>query len=884
MSWMTSWLRRVRYLIFRSAEERELDEEMRLHIEMETRDLVEKGVAPEEARRQARLAFGGVDRYREEVRGARGVLWLDHLRQDLSFALRTLRRSPGFAAGALLVLGLGIGATTTAFGVVDAVLLRPLPYPEPDQLVRVWPAAPETGQDRRTFSVPDFRDWRDRSTSLSGLALYSTLPSPPVMTGRGPAEEIPAAYVTGDFFGVLGVEAMVGRVLRADEDREGTNRVIVFSHGYWQRRFGGDPSIVGQVLTIEGQPFELVGVMPPDFAYPSSDIDAWVLVSTVPQGAIPTEERFVRFMFAVGRMKPGVTVAQADQELDGVAAGLAAEMPATNEQLTAATVEPLHDAVVGEARTSLWLVLGAVGLILVIACANVAGLLLARAGSRQGELAVRMSLGAERGRVVRQLLAEAGVLGVLGGILGLGLAWAATRAVLVFGADLIPRSTEIGLDAGAFAFAAGLTLAATLLFGVIPALRATDGGGREALAASGRGATGRGTVGLRRVLVGAEVAVSVVLLVGAALLVRSFNELQSVDPGFDPRGLATMELTIAQENYPERADYMQFYREIMEGIEGLPGVTAVGSIRRLPFRSGHESTDFAIPGVYEPTSDESLGVELVHVGGDAFTALGIPVLEGRGFTALDDGDAPLRLVANEAFVRTYTPDDPLLGRTVTVYGGDEAEIIGIVGNVRQRGLDVPAEPTLYINQEQNSRIGMGFLARVEAGTDPLQVAAAMRETVVRLDSDQPVREVASMEAVVAESLASSRFLTLLLTAIGILAALLAAVGVYGVIATTVRQRTREMGLRIALGADRADVVGLVVRQGMVPAAVGVAIGLAAALAVSGVMESLLFEIAPLDPWAYGAAALLVGLLGLVACGLPAAWASRLEPARVLREE
>lgn len=882
MGMLTKWTRRLRYLLFRSDEEREVDEEMRLHIDLEARDLIEQGLSPEEARRQARLSFGGVDRYREQVRDARGVLWLDQLRQDLSFAVRTLRRSPGFAAGALLVLALGIGATTAAFGVVDAVLLRPLPYPQPEQLVRVWPASPTTGVERRTFSIPDYRDWRDRSDALTELALYSTLPSPPVMTGQGPAEEIPSAWVSGGFFEVFGVEAFIGRVPRADEDREGANKVIVFSHGYWQRRFGGDPSIVGQTLTLEGEPFELVGVMPPDFAYPSADIDAWLFISNVPQASIPTEERFVRFMFSVGRLAPGVTVAQADQELDGIASGLASELPTTNEQLTAATVEPLHDVIVGDARSSLWLVLGAVGLILVIACANVAGLLLARAGSRRSELALRMSLGAERGRVVRQLLAEAAVLGLGGGLLGLSMAWLGTKAVVLLGGGLIPRSTEIGLSGGAFLFAFLITLAATLLFGLLPALRATDGGARAALAAGGRGATEGTAVGIRRILVGAEVAVSVVLLVGAVLLVRSFSALQAVDPGFQPQGLATMTLTITQDRYPERENYMQFYREIVDGIDALPGVAAVGSVRRLPLRGGGESMGFSIPGVFEPADDEAPATELVHVGGDAFAALGTPVLEGRVFTPQDDANAPLRLVANEAFVRAYSPNDPLLNRTILVNGEDEAEIVGIVGDIHQRDLEEAPEPTLYIHQEQSPRIGMGFVARAEPGVDPLQVAAAMRDVVVGLDSNQPVREVASMEAVVSEALSSSRFLTLLLTVVGGLAALLAAVGVYGVIATVVRQRTREMGLRMALGADRANVVGLVVRQGMVPAILGLVVGLMAALAISGVMESLLFRVAPLDPWAYVAAALLVGLLTFGACGLPAAWASRLEPARVLR--
>jgi predicted permease len=880
---MTKWLRRLAYLVFRTREERDLDEEMRHHVDLEAAELVSRGMDPLEARRRARIVFGGVDRYREEVRGARGVLWMDQVRQDLGFAMRTLRRSPGFAAGALIVLALGIGATTTAFGVANAVLLRPLPYPEPDQLVRVWPAAPELGQDRRTFSVPDFRDWRDRTTTLSPLALYSTLPGPLVLTGRGPAEEIPTAWVAGDFFGVFRVEAQVGRTLRLDEDGEGLNRVMVVSHGYWQRRFGGDPSIVGQTLMIGQEPFQLVGVMPPDFAYPSAEIDAWVFVSIVAQTSIPTERRYVRFMSAVGRMAPGVSVGRADQDLDAIAAALSRELPESNQQLTAATVDPLRDFMVGDARASLWLVLGAVALILFIACANVAGLLLARAGERRGELAVRMSLGADRGRVIRQLLAESAVLGVLGGALGLALAWVGTKLVVSLGGTLIPRSAEIGFDAGAFLFAAALTLGATALFGVLPALQAADDRVGAVLAMGGRGSTPGASTGRRRALVGAEVAVSVVLLVGAALLVRSFNALRAVDPGFDPEGVATMTFTIAQENYPERADYMQFYRTILDRVDALPGVAAVGSIRRLPFRGGGESVGFDIPGVFEPTAEEAPSVELVHVGGRLFEALGVPVLQGRVFTPEDNGDAPFRVVVNEAFVRSYSPDEPLVGRPIRI-GGQEVEVIGIVGDVRQAGLAEPTEPTLYVHQEQNLRIGMGIVARVEPGGDPLRIVGAMRNVVTELDADQPVSEVASMTSVMGESIARPRFLTLLLTAVAGLAALLASVGVYGVIATVVRQRTREVGIRMALGADRGDVVGLVIRQGMVPAALGLAAGIAVAVAASGVMESLLFQIAPLDIWAFTAAAALVASLGLVACGLPAVRASRLEPARVLREE
>ncbi len=856
---------------------------MRLHIELEAEDLIRQGIAPRVARRRALLAFGGVDRHREAVREARGVLWLDQLRQDVEFAFRSFRRSPGFAIGAVLLLGVGIGATTTAFSVVNAVVLKPLPYPAPEELVRVWPAAPETGALRRTFSVPDFRDWRDGSRALDQLALYSDLPGAPVLTGYGEPEEVPSVYVSGEFFDVFGVEAALGRTLAPRDDVEGFNRVVVVSHDYWTRRFGGDPAVVGRTLTIDEQPFELVGVMPPEFAYPNASADMWVLISTIPQESIPTERRFVRFLFAVGRLAPGATIEQADEELDALATGLAERLPDTNRQLTAATVDPLLDVMVGNARRSLWLSLVSVGLILLITCANVAGLLLARVGERRAELAVRISLGAGRGRVVRQLMTESSVIGLLGGGVGLLVAAAGSTAVVRLATGLLPRATEIGLDGTGFALAVVLAVATTLAVGTVPALRgAGDGSGARALTGA-RGPLSRRSSSVRRALVGAEVALSVVVLVGASLLVRSFAQLQSVDPGFDTDGVATMTMTISGERYPDRETYMQFYRAIMERIERMPEVEAVGSLRQIPFRGAGESVDFSIPGVYEPDPAEARSSQYIHVGGEAFAALGVPVLRGRSFDVRDGPDGPPRLVVNEAFQRRFAPDTPLVGRTVTL-GSGEAEIIGVVGDIHQRSLDTPPDATIYVHQEQEPRIGMGFVARVAPGIDPTEAAGAMRRIVAGIDGDQPVTEVASMRAVLGDTLVRPRMLTSLIAGVGLLAAVLAAVGLYGVIATLVRQQRREVGLRMALGADRPRVVRHVVHEGMAPAFAGIAIGLVAAASLVRAVEPLLFGIDPYDPMAFVAAAAIVTLFALAACAAPAARASRLEPARVLRED
>lgn len=882
MGWVDRWLRRLRYWVKRSDEERAVDEEMRFHVDMEARALVDGGMDPDEARRQARVRFGGVERYREEVRHARGTRWLEDLASDVRFAFRSFRRVPVFTSFTLLVLALGIGATTAVVSVSYGVLARPLPYPEPDRLVRVWAAIPTRGVEMASLSAPDIRDWQERATSFSHLAGFTTLPSAVTLTGQGPAEEIATAWIVGDYFGVMGTPALLGRTLRPDEFG-GADRVIVFSHDYWVRRFGGDPSIVGRTLTIDHQPYEVVGVMPPHFRAPTPEVDAWVHLSVVPQNSIPHELRFVRFLQGVARLAPGVEPVRAQDELSAIATSLAQAYPDENAERTAATVTPLHEVVVGDVRPALVVMAVAVGLLLVMACATVAGLLLARAADRRNELAVRLSLGAGRGRVLRQLLAEGLVLGGIGGVAGLAVAWAGVGALARSGTDLLPRSAELGLDPWMLLFALGATAATVLVSALAPARLLRSDDLESSLRSADRAGRSGAGVRLRRALVAGEVAVAVLLGVGAALLARSLAQLERVDLGFDPENAVAMVMTIAQEKYPTRVEYLGLYRAITERVEAIPGVEAVGSVRRLPTRGGGETQPFTVPGLYEPGPGDEPNVEVVHVGGDVFGALGTDVIAGRVFDERDHAEAPFRVVVNRTFVARYLDGAEAVGRPVR-FGDLEAEIVGVVDDVRHGDPSVPAEPVAYVHQEQNPRIAMAYVVRVRAGTPIAPVMAAMRARVAELDGEQPISDLLPLEAAVGDALARPRALTLLLGGFAVVAAVLAALGVYGVIATLVRARTRELGLRMALGAREGDVASMVVRQGMLPALAGVALGLAGALGLVRLLEGLLYGVTPFDAWAFLAGGGSLFVLALLACLAPARRAGRLQPAAVLRSE
>lgn len=886
MRWTERLARRIRVLFRKGEVEHDLDEELRLHVDMEADELVRRGMVPERARREALRRFGGVERTKERVRDERGGRLLEDLLQDLRFGARSLRKSPGFSLSALLVLALGIGSATALFGVVDAVLLEPLPYPQPDRLVRVWPASPSRGQDRTAFSYPDGRDWRERAQTLDGLAVYSTAAANYVYLGGDAPMELATEWVGGDFFRVLGVAPASGRTLRP-EDEDEDRMVAVLAWGTWQRLFAGDPSLVGRTIELDHRSFEVVGVMPEGFSYPEgTSVDVWVPITVIPQDDIPTRLRQVRFLSGMGRLAPGATLESARAELSGIAASLEATYPDANAGVDAASIEPLSDSVVGDVRTALWVALGAVGFILLLACANVANLLLARGTARTREVALRMSLGAPAGRIVRQLLTESLLLALSGGAVGLVLAWAATGGMARWSAGLLPRAAGIGLDATVVGASVFVTLVAATLAGVLPALRAADVSPADDLRDGSRGnAAGLRGVRLRRGLVAAEVALAVLLLTGAGLLVRSLGALGRVDAGFATEGRIAMTLTISDQSHPERAEWMGMYHQILERLRANPSVTAAGAIRYLPFRGSGEALPVRVPGLYEPTRENQQYAQLFQASEGVFEALGIRVLRGRSFGPQDGPGDPFVAVVNEAFQRDYFQGRDPLGERFVVPGlrGDTpVEVVGVVADVRHRGLDEAPHPSLYVRNDQNPRIQMSYV--VHAAGDPLALAGDMRRIVREIDPDQPISEILPLTELTSENLARPRFFTALLGAFAMMALVLAALGIYGVLAYVVRGRAREMGLRLALGASGDRVAFRVLLQGMAPVGIGLAAGLLGAGALSRFLASLLFDVQPLDAVTYVGVALVLGGVAAVACLVPAWSAGRVDPMVSLRSE
>lgn len=886
MRWTDRLGRRLR-MIFRKREvERDLEDELRLHVEMEAEELERAGMDPTRARREALRRFGGVERTKERVRDERGGRLVEDFLQDLRYGARSLRKSPGFSLSALLVLALGIGSATALFGVVDAVLLEPLPYPQSERLVRVWPASPTRGLDRTAFSYPDARDWRERAGTLDGMAYYTTSPGDYVYLGGDAPMELSTEWVGGDFFRVLGVAPAAGRTLTPD-DEEDHRMVAVLGWGAWQRLFGGDPSVVGRTLELDHRSFEVAGVMPQGFSYPEGeDVDLWVPITVIPQDDIPTELRQVRFLSAVARLAPATTIATARSELGTVARNLEETYADANAGITAATVDPLRDAVVGDVRSALWIALAAVGFILLLACANVANLLLARGTARTREVALRMSLGAPAGRVVRQLLTESLLLAVAGGALGLAIAWGATTVLAQRSAGLLPRAENIGLDATVVTASFVVTLVAALLAGVLPALRATDVAPADDLREAGRGQAGglRG-VRLRRGLVTAEVALAVLLLTGAGLLVRSLGALGRVDAGFETGDRIAMTLTISDQKHPEREAWMGMYHQILERLQANPSVTDAGAIRYLPFRGAGEPLPIQVPGVYEPAREDQRYAQLFQVSDHAFDALGVHLLRGRSFGPTDGPGDPFVAVVNEAFQREFFQGRDPLGEHFVVpglQGRTQVEVIGVVADVHHRSLDEAPHPSVYVHNDQNPRIQMSYVAHTTG--DPLALAGEMRRIVREIDPEQPISEILPLTELTSENLARPRFFAALLGGFAAMALLLAALGVYGVLAYVVRGRAREMGLRMALGASTGTVTGRVLAQGMLPVLVGLALGLGGAAVLSRFLGSLLFGVQPLDATTYVAVAILLGGVAVLACLVPAWSAGRADPMVSLRSE
>ncbi|HYH79786.1 MAG TPA: ABC transporter permease [Longimicrobium sp.] len=802
--------------------------------------------------------------------------------QDVRYAARALRRSPGFTLVAVLTLGLGIGLNTAIFSVVNGVLLRPLPYRDPGALVRLHHVHPEEAPDGGVFSPQDFDDLKAGARGFQSLAsyLYDAGDAGLSLTSGGEPEIVAGVFVSPEFFSVLGVSAARGRTLRPEENVPGADRSVVLSDAFWRARFNADPGVVGRSVTLDAKPFTVVGVMPPRFAFPAREVQAWVPVSLIGEDDIP-RERGLRWLDVVGRLAPGTTPEAAAGSANAVLSRLATEHPGSNEGWSRARLETLRNSVVGPVRPALLVLLGTVMMVLLVACANLANLLLARASARERELAVRTALGAGRGRLVRQMLTESVVLALAGGGVGLVLARLGVPALLAVSAGTIPRAGEVGLDARVAAFALLLSLLTVVLFGLVPAVRAARGVTAETLRDGGRGGTARRGGHIRDALVLGQSAVAMVLLVGAGLLINSFWRLVTVDPGFRPEKVlaATFSIPIRYDTPAKMAAYRD---EVLRRVGEIPGVAAVGAAKTQPLRGGGEPMEFTIPGrsgeaaVLKPKS----GVFVVSPG--YFDALGIPLVRGRVFTARDDvRGAPLVVVVNQAAARRYWPGADPVGQTVRVRA-TPITVAGVVGDVRNDGLAASADPAVYLPFGMAPRASTQLFVRTSG--DPGAAASAVRGAIRAADPLQPIAAIRPLRSAMAETVAQPRFFTLVLGLFGGLAVLLAALGLYGVVAYSVTRRTGEIGIRMALGARARDVVGMVVRRAAVPTLAGIALGAAAAWMLSRLMASMLFQVRPTDPATFAAAALLLAGVGLLASWLPARRAARIEPSSALRVE
>lgn len=883
----------ARALLRRGASEAEMDEELRFHVEMETEKNRRAGMDPAEARRQALIAFGAMEAHREELRTGRRAGWLEDAALDLRYAGRTLLRSPGFTLVAVLTIALGVGASTAIFSVVDSVLLRPLPYPEPDRLVQLthaWDGEPE-GE----LSPAEYFDYRERLESFSRMGVYAT--GPVNVTGGEVPERLEAGYLSAGTFPTLGVAPALGRTFSPAEDAPGGDAVAVLSHGLWTRRFGAARDVIGTRIVLGGSPVTVIGVMPPEFRLPTDLAAGEAAEIYVPLGidraTIPN--RGSHFLNGVARLRPGVSVEAGAREVAAMAAAFVREFPDEYpEQMQfSATAQPLAHAVLGDVRPVMWVLAGAVGFVLLIACANVASLLLARADRRQRELSVRAALGAGRGRLVRQLFLESLVLALVGGAAGLLLAVGATEALPLLHPPSLPRLHDVRVDPGVLVFALGASLASALLFGLAPALHSARAGIHATLKEGGRGQTaGSARHRFRSVLVAAEIALAVVLLLGAGLLMRSLLALYRVDPGFRTEHVLTMGLSLPAGDYPGADEVVPFYRELTGRIEALPGVRAVGAVTNLPLTGTLGDLNFQIEGREVPEGGVSPRADWQVVTPGYFDAVGMRLLRGRGIEPRDDREAPGAAVINQALAEQYWPGEDPIGERLLLGGGAGpgwVTVVGVVGDVRHAALSEPPRPEYYLPHAQFRFWNGGEHVRsmtITARTrgEPMELAAAIRREIRALDPNLPISEVRTLEQVRAESVAQPRFLSVVLGAFAAVALLLAVVGIYGTLAYLVSQRTHEIGIRMALGAHTAEITRMVVGRGVAVGAAGVAVGLAGALALTRVLAHLLFGVTTTDPVTYVVVPVVLIAAALLASYLPARRAARVDPMVALRAE
>jgi putative ABC transport system permease protein len=883
MRWLRSISNRVHRLLHRDAVERELDQEMRFHLDREIAERIAAGVPPEEARRGALLEFGGVEQFKEECRDERCVGLVETVLQDLRFALRILRKNPGFAFFTVAVLAAGIAASTAIFSIADSVLMRPLPYADENHLAMVWEDGSSYGFPRNTPAPGNFSDWKSRNDVFEDMAAISN-GGAFNLTGAGDPEEFQGKNVTANLFSVLGVQPALGRTFRAEDDIPGAASVVILSHGLWLRSFGGDARIIGKEIWLSSKKFTVVGVMPREFQFPDRMAQLWIPEQFTQEDLANHGSHYLR---VVARLKPGVSLPAANANLATIARRLTQEHPDSNAKVGAFAV-PLREELAGNIRPAILVLLGAVCFVLLIACANVANLLLARAAGRRREMAMRLALGASRGRIIGQMLTESVLLALLAGAAGLLLSlWGTQFLSRLIPAGIAP-SGGTGVDHRVLMFSLATSLATGVLFGIIPALRIS----RLELVTSlkhggGQSGVGSGGHGLRGALVISEVALAIVLLTGAALMIRSFENLVHLDPGFRADHVLVMRTNLPRPKYDDFARRTSFYDQVLAHVGGLPSVAAAGYTSWLPLIQEGGARGITIENHATLQAGEHLIPNARIISKDYIVALGVKLVEGRLFDQRDGAGSPAVALINQTMARQFWPAEDPVGRRFKRDELGEAGrwiiVAGIVGDVHQAGLDMPARPEMYLPYQQQEFFPPKWLA-VRTSGDPTLLAEAIRQEIWAVDKEQPVTEVMPLEDLVDENLAPRKIQALLLGGFAGLALLLATIGIYAVLSFTVTQRTQEIGIRVALGARSRDVLLMVFSQGLTLFVMGAAFGLAAALVLSRALVHLLYGVSATDPVSFAIVILLLAGVSFLACYIPARRAMRVDPMVSLRYE
>ncbi len=879
---------RLRSVARRGRVEGELDKELRFHLERQIEENLALGMPPVEARRAALRRLGGMAQIQEECRDMRRTNYIENLWHDLHYALRMLAKSPGFTVVIVVTLALSIGANSAIFSVIDGVLLRPLPYPEADRIVRFF--FHSATYPRFPLNPFDFRDLRARNRSFDSLGGFTR--GDLQLSGVGRPERFAGFQVTAGFFRVLGLRPARGREFNTNDELPGNGRVVILSDRLWHNRFAADPTIIGRKIMLDSQPFTVAGLMPPGTEHPGNEYHGVAHGDTVDLWWPFTfrgdpSQRGSHFLEVIGRLKSGITPPQAQAEMNGLIAQLAREHPDALEGWQALVI-PLYQEIVGPTRRLLLVLLGAVALVLLIACANAANLLLARAAARQREISVRAALGAGRARLVHQMLTESLLIALLGGGLGAGIAVAGVRTLVALLPAGFPRADTIHVNAAVFTFTLLIALATGMLFGLAPALQAARTNLQQSLRDGGRGSTGSGRhTRLRSVLVVGEVSLACVLLIGAGLMLRSFVNLLRTDPGFRPEHVLTASISLPNEHY-KRADAALFFRRLVANLSSVAGIRAVGVGTDLPW-TGYDDNigGFTIEGK-KPAAHEEFHARYHVASPDYFRALGIPLVRGRFFTGGDYIDAPLALIINQSMARRYWPNEDAVGKRITLEDKpkekDWMTIVGIVGDVKDKPNSKAAEMAFWWPVLQSPVDINQMSIALRGNSDPAWMVNALRESLRQMDPTLAVAEVQLMDQIADASISTPRFALFLVVLFGGLALTLAAIGMYGVISYSVNQRTHEFGLRMALGARPFDVQRLVLREGIRLALVGAALGIVGALALGRVLGSLLYEVGSADPVTFVSVSLIAMAIAALACYLPARRATCADPMASLRSE